>query len=110
MAIDENEETMGQRIAKLCEAKGLSQSDVARLLGVTRASVGQWWHDVSPNIRPANLITLAHILGTDERYLVHGKSRQPEGGFPTVPSPKPSPQGDSSPPVAFKSHFRRRST
>lgn len=107
MAANENEETMGQRIARLADAKNLSQSEIARLLGVTRASVGQWFHDVSPNIRPANLATLAHVLGTDVPYLIWGKARQPEGGFPPAPATNSS---DGSATGSFKSPFKRRST
>lgn len=107
MANEENEESMGKRIARLADAKDLTQSDIARLLGVTRATVGQWWHDVSPNIRPANLVTLAHILGTDVPYLIWGKSRQPEGGFPVVPAPTAA---DNTSTGNFRSPFKRRST
>jgi DNA-binding transcriptional regulator YiaG len=111
MVMDENEETMGQRIARLSDAKALSQSELARRLGVTRATVHQWWHDTSPNIRPANLLGLASLLGTDVHYLVFGKNRQPDGGFPKPPPTGPTPGGDTSTTGSFKSPFRRpRST
>jgi transcriptional regulator with XRE-family HTH domain len=73
------DETMGKRIARLRESKGWSQAELARKLGITRASVHQWENDSSPNIRPANLLALADLLGTDPYYLVHGPDR---GGAP----------------------------
>jgi transcriptional regulator with XRE-family HTH domain len=79
-------ETMGRRIARLREAKGWSQAELARRLGVTRASVHQWENDSSPNIRPVNLLALADILGTDPYYLVHGPDRSPGGNGDTTVS------------------------
>lgn len=78
-------ETMGKRIENLMSAKGLTQSSVGRILGVRRATVHQWVHDISQPT-PANLIMLTELLGTDVHYLVFGPSRQPDGGFPTQPS------------------------
>jgi transcriptional regulator with XRE-family HTH domain len=79
-------ETMGARISRLMEAKGLTQSSVARLLGLRRATVHQWVHDTSQPT-PANLVMLAELLGTDVHYLVFGPSRQPDGGFPSPLGP-----------------------
>lgn len=79
------EETMGSRIAALMQAKGLSQSEVGRLLGVRRATVHQWVHDISQPT-PVNLVMLAELLGTDVHYLVFGPPRQPDGGFPSARS------------------------
>ena|SRR5690554_5870144 len=73
------EETMGKRIARLREAKGMTQAEMARRLGLSRASIHQWETDASPNIRPANLLALADLLGTDPHYLVHGPDRVPPG-------------------------------
>ena len=70
---------MGKRIARLRESKGWSQAELARKLGITRASVHQWENDSSPNIRPANLLALSDLLGTDPYYLVHGPDRGTNG-------------------------------
>lgn len=76
-----DDETMGQRILRQMDAKGLSQSSVAKLLKTQRQTVHAWVHDISQPT-PANLVMLAELLGTDVHYLVFGPPRQPEGGFP----------------------------
>jgi transcriptional regulator with XRE-family HTH domain len=81
------EESMGQRITRLAEAKGLTQSEIGRRLAVSRASVGQWFSDASPNIRPANLLALASLLGTTPHYLVFGALGSPRGGLPPPADP-----------------------
>lgn len=81
------EETMGQRIARLMEAKNLSVIEVARLCGVKRASVYQWINGASPNIRPENFQRLLKVLDTDAAYLLWGPTRRdpyhPPGGAGT---------------------------
>jgi len=72
------EETMGQRISRLMEAKRIKQSELARRLKVSRMTVSQWVSDTSEP-RPANLLALADTLGTDAHYLVFGASRVPGG-------------------------------
>lgn len=80
-----DEQTMGQRIATLMDARGMNQTGVANLLGVQRQTVHQWVHDMSQPT-PVNLVMLAELLGTDVHYLVFGPSRQPAGGFPSSSS------------------------
>lgn len=69
------QETMGQRITRLREAKGLSVAELAKRIGVKRASVYQWETDISPNIRPINFVRLLEELGTDANYLLWGPER-----------------------------------
>lgn len=77
------DETMGQRIVACMRMRNLSQSQLAKLCQVSRMTVHQWVKDISEP-RPENLLTLAHILGTDARYLVFGDKREPNGGFPDL--------------------------
>ena len=64
--------SMGQRIAELREAKGWSQAELARLVGVTRASANQWETGETKNIKNAHFSRLAAVLGCSERRLALG--------------------------------------
>lgn len=79
-----DDETMGQRITKAMSMRNISQAKLAQICRVSRMTVHQWVKDTSEP-RPENLLTLAHVLGTDARYLVFGDNREPRGGFPAVP-------------------------
>lgn len=76
---------MGQRITKAMAMKDITQAKLAEVCGVSRMTVHQWVKDISEP-RPDNLLTLAHVLGTDARYLVFGDNRAPPGGFPAIPT------------------------
>jgi transcriptional regulator with XRE-family HTH domain len=78
-------ETMGERIAQLRQSKNWTQTDLAKILRVTRMSVIQWETDITLNIRPNHLLTLAKVFGTDPYFLVYGAARQPKEGWPMVP-------------------------
>lgn len=79
-----HEETMGERISRQMDVKGLSQAELARVLQVTRVTVHQWVHDLSEPT-PDNLLKIASVLfDGDVYYLVHGPDREPPGGFPKV--------------------------
>jgi transcriptional regulator with XRE-family HTH domain len=98
-----DEEKMGQRLTKQMEVANLNQSEVARILGVSRMTVSQWCRDISEP-RSEHLIKLAEMFfGGDVHYFVFGRSRQPEGGFPKPPGSSPGPHD-----TAFISPFRRR--
>lgn len=84
---DKTSETMGERILHLCEVKGLTQSDLARQLAVSRVTVHQWCTDKSQP-RNENLLMIAALLGTSPQYIVFGPSRQPPGGFPAEAADK----------------------
>lgn len=73
---------MGQRIARLREAKGWSQSELARLLGLTRASVHQWENGTTQNIKLASFLRLVDLFGTDPAYLIWGADRKPAAAQP----------------------------
>ncbi len=75
-------DTMGQRIAVLREARGLSVPELADIIGVTRALVWQWEQDMVKGIRPENFVRLCHALGVTPEYLVWGPDRAPNGPAP----------------------------
>lgn len=98
-------ETMGTRISRQMEVKNLSQSELARILGVSRMTVSQWCRDVSEP-KPGHLLKLAELLfDGDATYMVFGAEREPAGGFPTIPSRDTAASGRFQSPLA-----RRRKT
>jgi transcriptional regulator with XRE-family HTH domain len=69
-------ETLGTRIKQLREAKNYTQSELGKLLGVTKSAVSQWENDQSANIKLVEFLHLCRILGTDPYYLVFGADRE----------------------------------
>lgn len=64
--------SLGERIAQLRKAAGLSQLDLAKALDVSRQAVSKWENDLAyPDV--ANLIQLADLLDTDIEYLATGR-------------------------------------
>lgn len=64
--------SMGQRIAELRKAMGWRPAELARRVGVSRMTVGQWESGVIKNIKNATFGRLALLLGCSERYLATG--------------------------------------
>lgn len=65
--------SIGERIAELRKAVGLSQGQVASLLNVSRQAVSKWENDTS-SPDTVRLIQLADVLSTDVEYLATGKA------------------------------------
>lgn len=72
-------ETMGEQIRSLRQARGLTQVDLARAVGVTKSAVCQWEDGSTQNIRLAHFMALLRALGTDAPYLIWGADRAPDG-------------------------------
>lgn len=68
-------ETIGQRIAKLRKAKGMSQEKLAEKMGVSSQAVSKWENDAScPDI--SLLPLLSKLLGVTVDELLTGNSDQ----------------------------------
>lgn len=68
-------ETIGQRIAKLRKASGMSQENLAEKIGVSSQAVSKWENDQScPDI--SLLSQLARLLGVTVDTLLTGESNQ----------------------------------
>ncbi len=83
--------TMGQRIAQLRKTKGLSQEELAELVGVSRQAVSKWELDEAQP-EASKIILLAQALGvtTDQLLLGEEADQQPTGEPPDRhPSPTP---------------------
>jgi DNA-binding transcriptional regulator YiaG len=71
-------ETMGQRIKRLRESRGWSQSNLADMVGVTVSAVSQWELDQTENVKLVPFLRLAKVFETDPYYLVFGPERGTE--------------------------------
>lgn len=72
-------ETMGERLRRLRVARGYTQPEFAKLVGVTKSAVSQWEDDSTKNLKLTTLARVLEILGTDLQYLVWGEHRSPSG-------------------------------
>lgn len=78
------DETMGDRIKRLREAKNLTQPALARLLismgapsTTGRAAIHKWENGDTKNMQNATFVLLTQALGTDPPYLLWGPDRVP---------------------------------
>jgi len=65
---------VGTRIKRAREAKGWSQPDLARKVGVSKSAVNQWENGAVQNLKLGNLFAVADALGKDVRELVFGET------------------------------------
>lgn len=66
--------SVGERITSLRKACGLSQGQLASLMGVTRQAISKWENDqTSPDT--LNLIRLAEVFDRDVDYLATGQEK-----------------------------------
>lgn len=79
--------SIGERIAELRKAVGLSQGQVASLLNVSRQAVSKWENDTS-SPDTVRLIQLADVLNTDVEYLSTGKAANTRVEKVYVPVPE----------------------
>jgi transcriptional regulator with XRE-family HTH domain len=75
-------ETMGDRLKRLRIARGYTQPEFAKLVGVTKSAVSQWEDDSTKNLKLTTLARVLDVLGTDLQYLVWGEKRGPAGHAP----------------------------
>jgi DNA-binding XRE family transcriptional regulator len=68
-------ETMGQRIKRMRDQRGWSQTELADLVGVTFSAVSQWERDETENVKLLPFLRLAKLFDTDPHYLVFGPGR-----------------------------------
>lgn len=79
-----DEETIGQRIRRLREARHLTMPGLAKLLvslgapsSLTKAAIHKWETGDTKNMQNATFVLLAQALGTDTAYLLWGQNRSP---------------------------------
>lgn len=64
--------SIGERISELRKSAGLSQGELAGMLGITRQAVSKWENDLS-SPDTIKLIQLSDVLNTEVEYLATGK-------------------------------------
>jgi transcriptional regulator with XRE-family HTH domain len=86
---------MGGRLRELREQKGLTQSQLAELVGVKRDAVARWEADVrEPGW--SNVVALARALGVDCRAFLQEPAERTEAGKGRPP--KLAAEPESKPP------------
>lgn len=87
------EETRGERIKRLREAKNLTQLALANLLismgapsTLTKAAIGKWENGDTLDMKNETFVLLADALGTDTKYLLWGQTRSPPEAKPSGPT------------------------
>lgn len=78
--------TFGDRIAGGREAAGMTQTHLARALGVRLATLRGWENDMSEP-RANKLQMLAGVLGVSIGWLLTGEGNGPDGPQDTMPAP-----------------------
>lgn len=73
-------DNMGDRIRQLRVARGMTQTELATMCGVTKSAVSQWENGHTANIRLQAFLRLVEALQTDPQYLIWGPSRNPRQG------------------------------
>lgn len=81
---DPMDETQGQRIKRLREARNLTQPALARLLvsmgapsTLSKAAILKWENGDTINIQNSTFVLLCQALGTQPEYLLWGADRAP---------------------------------
>ena len=63
----------GGRVRRLRKAKGMSQSELAEMVNVTKATISWWEQDYKDDCSAKALQNAAKALGTTVEYLMTGK-------------------------------------
>lgn len=102
--MDEKNETLGRRIARLRLERGMTQERLAMKMGVTAQAVSKWENDLSaPDIML--LPELARTLGVSVDELLEGRKSQEVVPVEPEPAPEPEPScSDESRPKKLHIH------
>jgi transcriptional regulator with XRE-family HTH domain len=70
-------ESIGKRVERVREERGISASELARLVGVTPTAVWNWEKN-GTRPRQDALSTLAKVLGVSKEFLISGGAQESE--------------------------------
>ena len=68
--------SIGERILAIAKSKKISQTDIAKKIGVAQSSVSQWKTGSVPS--SDKIVPIAEILGVSIEYLLTGKEDVPK--------------------------------
>lgn len=99
--MDEKNETLGRRIARLRLEYGMTQERLAMKMGVTAQAVSKWENDLSaPDI--TLLPALARTFGVTVDELLEGPKAHEQQIVPAEPAPQPQPKPAPQPEPASR--------
>lgn len=78
-------ETMGERIKRVRENRGLDQKAVADIVGVTAAAISQWESGATKGIKPENFLRFCAYFSVDPWAMVFGPEGDPSPKAPDSP-------------------------
>lgn len=81
-------ETMGERIRQRREGQGMTQAQLAKLVGVTKGAVSQWELGGTQNIKLKTWLKLLEVLHTTAEYLVSGATPSSTGRYKALKLPE----------------------
>lgn len=79
-------QTLATRLKRAREAKGLKQSELAKLVGITPSAISQWESGLIGRIDGANLLSAARALGVTADWLLGGIGNGPDATADERPS------------------------
>lgn len=85
-------ETMGDRIRHQRVARGMTQEQLGKHVGVSKSAVSQWEDGSTKNIKLSTFLLLLEVLHTDANYLIWGETRRAPGAAARHHSPGGKPQ------------------
>ena len=69
--------TVSERLQYALIVRGISQSELARKIGVTRGAISNLKNNVSSGLSAENALKIAEVLNIDPYWLVFGKGEGP---------------------------------
>lgn len=70
------------REAKLVAGKRMTQSMLAKEIGISREAISQWENGQTKGLKPENLLACSKILGVDIEWLISGNRNNNISGSP----------------------------
>lgn len=80
-------ETMGERIKRLRQLKGITQEDLAKIVGLQRGAIAKYEIGIVENMKQTTIKRMADFFGVKPSYLMCLEDKTDELGNPVVSVP-----------------------